>query len=111
MVSDDLAKYLAMSRLLVVVNMGNQHAGVSSCKRLTWASLFMWRQNSKSLRAEAIELLKGQIQGTHDIKASNKARPCSKGREIDSMSLSKKLQICMAIFAVYHIPSPAMLLL
>lgn len=50
----------------------------------------MWRQNSKSLGAETIELLKGQIQGMYDIKASNKAKPGSKGREIDSTSLSKK---------------------
>lgn len=75
-----------MSRLLAVVIMGNWPAGVSSCRRLTWASLFTWRQDSKNLGAETLELVKGQIQDMCDIKASYKARAGAKGGEIDSTS-------------------------
>lgn len=74
------------SRLLAVVIMGNLSAGVSSCSRLTWASFFTWRQDSKNLAAETVELVKGQIGDMCDIKDSYKARPGAKGGEIDSIS-------------------------
>ena len=49
------------------VNVGNWNAGFSSFRRLTWASFCTWKQGSKSLIAEAVELLKAQIWNVRDI--------------------------------------------
>lgn len=68
MVQDGLTWHLAGTRLLLaVVSVGNWNAGFSSFRRLTWASFCTWRQGSKSLIAEAVELLKAQIWDVHDI--------------------------------------------
>lgn len=63
---------------------GNWPAGALSCRSLTWTFFFTWRQDSKNLGAETLELVKGQIQDIYDIKASYKARPGAKGRELYS---------------------------
>ena len=66
------------------VNVGNWNAGFSSFRRLTWASFCTQRQGTKSLIAEAVELLKAQIWDVHDIcyslliKANHKVRLYSK---------------------------------
>lgn len=73
------------------MNMGNRPEGFSASRRLTWTSFFMWRQESKGLIVEAVELVKAQVQDIRDIspptmenllvKASHKVRPYSKGKE------------------------------